>query len=45
MYREWSNLARESTPLSRVRDQLQAAAAEVYNIIFAADINLDTDRR
>jgi hypothetical protein len=45
LYREWSDLARESTALSRVRDQLQAAAAEVDNIIFAGDINLDTARR
>jgi hypothetical protein len=31
--------------LSRVRDQLQAAAAEVDNIILAGDINLNTARR
>jgi hypothetical protein len=45
MYREWSDLARESTALSKVREQLQAAAAEVDNVIFAGDINLDTARR
>jgi hypothetical protein len=45
MYREWSDLIRESMALSRVRDQLQAAAAEVDNVIFAGDINLDTARR
>jgi hypothetical protein len=45
MYREWLDLARESTALSKVRDQLQAAAAEVDNVIFAGDINLDTARR
>jgi hypothetical protein len=44
-YREWSDLAQESTALSRVRDQLQAAATAVDNIIFAGDINLDTARR
>jgi hypothetical protein len=45
MYREWSDLARESTDLFKVREQLQAAAAEVDNIAFAGDINLDTARR
>jgi hypothetical protein len=45
MYREWSDLARDTTALSRVRDQLQVAAAEVDNIILAGDINLDTDRK
>jgi hypothetical protein len=45
MYREWSDLARESTALFKVREQLQAAAAEVDNDIFAGDINLDTARR
>jgi hypothetical protein len=33
------------TALSKVRDQLQVAAAEVDNVIFAGDINLDTARR
>jgi hypothetical protein len=45
MYREWSNLARESTALFKVREQLQAAAAEVDNIVVAGNINLDTARR
>jgi hypothetical protein len=36
MYREWSDLARETTALSKVREQLQAAATEVDNIVFAA---------
>jgi hypothetical protein len=45
MYGEWSDLARESTALFKVREQLQAAAAEVDNIIFAGDINLDMARR
>jgi hypothetical protein len=45
MYREWSDLAWESTALSKVRDQLQAEATEVDNVIFAGDINLDTARR
>jgi hypothetical protein len=45
MYREWSDLAREWTALFKVREQLQAAAAEVDNIVFAGDINLDTARR
>jgi hypothetical protein len=45
MYRDWSDLARESTAPFKVREQLQAAAAEVDNIVFAGDINLDTARR
>jgi hypothetical protein len=45
MYREWPDLAQESTALFKVREQLQAAAAEVDNIVFAGDINLDTARR
>jgi hypothetical protein len=44
MYWEWSDLAQESTALSKVREQLQAAAAEVDNVIFAGDIHLDTAR-
>jgi hypothetical protein len=31
--------------LSRIKDQLQAAASEVDNIVFAGDVNLDTARR
>jgi hypothetical protein len=45
MYREWSDLARETTALSKVREQLQLAAAEVYNVVFTGNINLDTARR
>jgi hypothetical protein len=37
--------AREYTALARVRNQLQAAATEFDNIIFAGDVNLDTARR
>jgi hypothetical protein len=44
-YREWLVLARETTALSRVREQLQAAAAEVDNVVFAGNINLDMARR
>jgi hypothetical protein len=39
------DLARELTALSKVREQLQAAAAEVDNVIFAGDINLNRARR
>jgi hypothetical protein len=45
MHREWSDLAWETTALSRVREQLQAAAAEEDNIVFAGNINLNTARR
>jgi hypothetical protein len=45
MNREWLDLAPESTALFKVREQLQVAAAEVNNIVFAGDINLDTARR
>jgi hypothetical protein len=45
MYREWLDLARETAALSKVREQLQAAAAEVDNVLFAGNINLDTARR
>jgi hypothetical protein len=31
--------------LTRIKDQLQAAASEVDNIVFAGDVNLDTARR
>jgi hypothetical protein len=31
--------------LARVKDQLQAAASKVDNIIFAGDVNLDTAKR
>jgi endonuclease/exonuclease/phosphatase family metal-dependent hydrolase len=45
LYREWSNLPQEYAALNRVKDQIEAAAAEVDNIVFAGDINLDTARR
>jgi hypothetical protein len=45
LYREWSDLALETTALSKVREQLQAASAEVDNVVLAGDVNLDTDRR
>jgi hypothetical protein len=32
LYREWSDLARERTALSKVREQLQVESAEVVNI-------------
>jgi endonuclease/exonuclease/phosphatase (EEP) superfamily protein YafD len=41
----WADLARETTALSKVREQLQAASAEVDNVVLAGDINLDTARR
>jgi exonuclease III len=44
LYREWSDLAREKTALSKVREQLQAASAEVDNVVLAGDVNLDTAR-
>jgi hypothetical protein len=44
-HREWFDLPREYTSLARVKDQLQAAASKVDNIIFAGDVNLDTARR
>jgi endonuclease/exonuclease/phosphatase family metal-dependent hydrolase len=39
------DLAWEMTALSKVREQLQAASAEVDNVILAGNFNLDTDRR
>jgi hypothetical protein len=45
LYREWSSLPREYTALTRIKDQLQAAASEVDNIVFAGDVNLNTARR
>jgi hypothetical protein len=45
LYKEWSDLARETTALSKVREQLQAASAEVDNVVLAGNINLDTSRR
>jgi hypothetical protein len=45
LYREWSDLAQETVALSKVREQLQAATAEVDNVVLAGDINLNTARR
>jgi hypothetical protein len=45
LYREWSDLPREYTALTRIKDQLQAAASEVDNIVFAGVVNLDSARR
>jgi exonuclease III len=45
LYREWSDLPREYTALTRIKDQLQAAASKVDNIVLAGDVNLDTARR
>jgi hypothetical protein len=45
LYREWSDLPREYAALTRIKDQIQAAASEVDNIVFAGDVNLDTARR
>jgi hypothetical protein len=44
LYREWSDLPREYTALTRIKDQLQAGASEVDNIVFAGDVNLDKAR-
>jgi hypothetical protein len=44
-YREWSDLPREYAALTRIKDQLQAAASEVDIIVFAGSVNLDTARR
>jgi hypothetical protein len=41
LYREWSDLPQEYAALNRVKDQIEAAADEVDNIIFAGDINLN----
>jgi hypothetical protein len=35
----------ETTALSKIREQLQAASAETDNIVLARDVNLDTARR
>jgi hypothetical protein len=45
LYRVWSNLPREYAALTRIKDQLQAAASEVDNIVFAGEVNLDAARR
>jgi hypothetical protein len=43
LYREWSDLVLETSALSKVREQLQAASAVVDNVVLAGDVNLDTD--
>jgi hypothetical protein len=45
LYREWLDLALETTTLSKVMEQFQGASAEVDNVNLAGDINLNTDRR
>jgi hypothetical protein len=45
LYREWSDLILETTALSKVREQLQAAFAETDNVFLAGDVNLRTARR
>jgi hypothetical protein len=45
LYREWSDLARETAVLSKVREQLEAEASDLDNVVFAGNINLDTARR
>jgi hypothetical protein len=45
LYREWSDLALETSALSMVREQLQAASAEVDKVVLAGNANLDTSRR
>jgi hypothetical protein len=35
LYREWFNLPREYTDLTRIKEQIQASASEVDNIVFA----------
>jgi hypothetical protein len=45
LYREWSDLALETTAMVKVREQLQAASTEVDNVVLAGDVNLDTASR
>jgi hypothetical protein len=45
LYREWSDLPQEYAALNWIKDQIQAAAAKVDNIVFAGDVNLNTARR
>jgi hypothetical protein len=45
LYREWSDLPREYAALTRIKDQVQAAAAEVDSVVFAGNVHLDTARR
>jgi hypothetical protein len=40
-----ANTPRSASGLTTAREQLQAAAAEVDNVVLAGDINLDTARR
>jgi hypothetical protein len=44
LYREWLDLSQEYAASTMVKTQIEAAAAEVENIIFAGDINLDAAR-
>jgi hypothetical protein len=44
LYREWSDLPQEYAASTMVKTQIEAAAAEVENIISAGDINLDAAR-
>jgi hypothetical protein len=44
-YREWSDLPQEYAALNRVKDQIEAAAAKVGNIVLAGNVNLDMSRR
>jgi endonuclease/exonuclease/phosphatase family metal-dependent hydrolase len=44
LYREWSDLPQEYAASTMVKAQIEAAAAEVENIISAGDINLDAAR-
>jgi hypothetical protein len=43
LYRECSDLPQYAAS-NRVKDQIEAAAAEVDNVIFTGDINLDAAR-
>jgi hypothetical protein len=45
LYREWSDLPREYAALTWIKDQVQAAAAEVDNVVLAGNVNLDRARR
>jgi hypothetical protein len=44
LYREWSDLPQEYAASTMVKTQIEAAAAEVKNIIFVGDINLHAPR-
>jgi hypothetical protein len=39
------DIPQEYAALNRVKDQIQAAAAKVDNIVFSGNVNLDTARR